>query len=245
MDGQRSFPWEGPGASPDPEPGRPDRRFSELAKLGHDVTQPVHALQLIAQQLEVLPEGSAREEAVAQLHGVSDSIASMFRNLLDYARLDSGGVESAATPLKIGPLLARVMSDHMQRSRPKGLHFGLIGDTALAVRADPVWMDCIIDHLLDNAVKYTRAGQVVVRCRREGSLARLEVLDTGAGMAAEELGQVQRAFYRGASARALSVDGIGLGLTNATLLARLMQGDIVVHSEPGAGSQVVLTLPSA
>lgn len=245
MDGQRSLPWQEPNTAPTPEPGRPDWRLAELAKLGHDVTQPVHALQLIAQQLEALPEGAARNAAVAELQGVSDSIASMFRNLLDYARLDAGGLQPHSTRLRIGALLSRILADHMQRGRPKGLQLGLLGDTALTVRADPMLLDCIVDHLLDNAVKYTREGQVLVRCRREGSLARLEVLDTGVGMAADELGQAQRAFYRGSAAQSLSVDGIGLGLTNATLLARLMQGDIVLHSEPGVGSRVVLTLPSA
>ena len=220
-------------------------RVAELAPLGHDLVQPVHAMQLLVQQLASLPAGASSDDSLAQLQGVSDTITSMFRNLLDYARLDAGAITPQAVALRVGPLVSRVMSDHARRHQGKDLRCGLIGDTAVATLADPTLLDRIIDQLLDNAFKYTPSGHILVRCRHEGAFLHLEVLDSGIGLGDCELGQAQRAFFRGASARALGVDGIGLGLTNATWMAQLMGGDIVLGSERGQGSRAELTLPMA
>ena len=239
---QTSWP-DSPSLSPRPSPS--PRRVAELAPLGHDLVQPVHAMQLLVQQLASMPPGAPTGESLAQLQGVSDTITSIFRNLLDYARLDAGAITPQPVVLRVGPMLSRVMSDHARRHQGKDLRCGLIGDTALATRADPTLVDRIFDQLLDNAFKYTPSGHILVRCRQEGAFLHVEVLDSGVGLGDCELEQAQRAFFRGGSARTLDVDGIGLGLTNATWMAQMMGGDIVLNSEPGQGSRAELTLPMA
>ena len=241
---ERESSWPDPRpVSPIPSP--PPRRMADLAPLGHDLVQPVHAMQLLVQQLASMPPGAPTGESLAQLQGVSDTITSIFRNLLDYARLDAGAITPQPVFLRVGPMISRVMSDHARRHQGKDLRCGLIGDTSLATRADPTLVDRVFDQLLDNAFKYTPSGHILVRCRHEGAFLHVEVLDSGVGLGDSELGQAQRAFFRGASARALGVDGVGLGLTNATWMAQLMGGDIALCSERGQGSRAELTLPMA
>lgn len=220
-------------------------RIGALAELGHDLVQPVHAMQLLVHQLQAVSEESARQELVTQLQGVSETIASMFRNLLDCARLDAGSLQPCLDTVRLSPLLARVLGDHAIRCRPRNLRLGMMGSTALWVRADPMLLDRILDNLLDNAVKFTPSGQVVVHCSRKDATVRIEIADTGVGMVCADVDNAQRPFFRGASAHELGLDGMGLGLANATVLARLMGGDVALRSAPGLGTTVVLTLPSA
>lgn len=220
-------------------------RMGGLAGLGHDLVQPVHAMQLLVHQLRAFPGDPLQQDLIGQLQGVSDTIASMFRNLLDCARLDAGALQPCLDAVRISPLLARVLNDHMRRCSHKALRMGMMGSTALWVRADPMLLDRILDNLLDNAVKFTPAGQVLVRCCLDEDMVRIEIADTGVGMGCAELDHAQRPFFRGASAHGLGLDGMGLGLTNATVLARLMGGDVDLQSVQGQGTTVVLTLPSA
>jgi signal transduction histidine kinase len=112
------------------------------------------------------------------------------------------------------------------------------------VLADPHWLHQVITNLLTNALKLTPAGgRVAISTERSGSDAILRVTDTGVGISAEDLPRIFDRFFRGQQAAQIS--GSGIGLAVAAELAQAHGGRLAAASEPGHGTQVTLSLPSA
>jgi CheY-like chemotaxis protein len=110
------------------------------------------------------------------------------------------------------------------------------------VRADEQRLRQILINLLGNAVKFTTQGEVRLRVRHQREMARIDIVDTGPGMSAEELARVFEPFARGSAAGSASAGGTGLGLTISKMLTELMGGEMTVTSTPGQGSTFSLRL---
>ena len=109
------------------------------------------------------------------------------------------------------------------------------------VRSDPVLLRSILQNLISNAIRYTATGGVIVGTRRRGNEWRIDVVDTGIGIAPDQIAAIFQEFHqvrRGGS-------GIGLGLAIVERSARLIGASLEVASEPGRGSRFSLTLPAA
>lgn len=215
-----------------------------LASASHDLLQPVHALLLLASLSRDLPEGPRREDVLKQLHITAESIDSMFRGLLDLARFDAGTLQPQLTAMPVAHVLRAVQAAYQSRCADKGVLLTVATPPGVYVHADPAMFDRIVRNLVDNAVKFTPRGEIVVRCMQQGATVIIEVQDSGVGIAQADLAHVQEAFYRGSSAREVEADGVGLGLANSTQMARLLHGDIHIESEHGKGSTVRFTLPA-
>jgi two-component system CheB/CheR fusion protein len=126
----------------------------------------------------------------------------------------------------------------------KGLTFRVVPSEASA-RADVSLVTQILRNLLTNAIKYTRAGWVALRCLHEQSSVRLEVLDTGIGIRADKLQYIYDEFYQIRVPSNSTRDGYGLGLSIVQRIASLLNAKLDVRSEFGKGSLFALTLPVA
>jgi signal transduction histidine kinase len=126
-------------------------------------------------------------------------------------------------------------------------------DIALSVAADTTALVCghaemlreVVINLMDNAVKYTPAGRVDVRVRRNDEAVTLEVADTGVGMTPAERTQATDRFFRAASVNTVDVAGSGLGLALVDQIVRWHGGTLNIASEPGDGTTVTVRLPRA
>ena len=216
-----------------------------LASASHDLLQPVHALLLLASLSRDLPEGPRRDDVLRQLHTTAEAIDAMFRGLLDLARFDAGTLQPQLTAMPVAHVLRAVQAAYQARCADKGVLLTVATPPGLFVHADPAMFDRIVRNLVDNAVKFTPRGEIQVRCSESDGLVAIEVQDSGVGIAAADLAHVQEAFYRGASAREVEADGVGLGLANSTQMARLLHGDITITSQPGHGTTVRFTLPAS
>jgi len=115
------------------------------------------------------------------------------------------------------------------------------------VRSDPVLVERVLRNLIANAVKYTQQGGVLVSCRPRDAGEprwRVEVWDTGPGIADTERERIFEEFYQGTNTERDRRGGLGLGLSIVRRLARLLQLPLALHSQPGRGTRFVLDLPA-
>ncbi len=221
------------------------RQFA--ADASHELRTP---LTIIKGDLDVLlrrrraPE--EYEEVVRDVDEEVTRLAGLVEDLLTLARADSGQAELAHEFVYLDALVGEVAVGMRRLAEAKGIavETELAPDVALV--GDPARLRRLVVNLLGNAVKYTSAGgRIAVTLGVEGGLARLDVADTGIGIAPEDLPHVFDRFFRADKARARAEGGTGLGLAIARWCAETHGGRIEVRSRPGEGSVFTVLLPPA
>ncbi|HZH26621.1 MAG TPA: ATP-binding protein [Azospirillaceae bacterium] len=215
-----------------------------LAAASHDLRQPFQAIRLFHSLLETELPPQRRAEAHARLGEALTAGEELLRALLDVSILDAGQVKP-----KVGAVpLRAVVEAEVGHIRPmadaKGLRV-LLGPSDALVRTDPVLLKRILRNLLDNAIRYTERGGILVGCRRRGGTCRVEVWDTGAGIEADQLPRIFEEFYQIGNPERDRRQGLGLGLSVVQRMARLLEHEVTVRSVPGRGSVFTLVIPLA
>jgi len=220
-------------------------RRNLVADVAHELRTPIAILQA---GHEALLDGVA-EPTRAELGSLRDEVlrlARMVGDLQTLAAADAAALNLARTPGDLAELAAAAADSLARRFEAAGLTL----DRKLApapVLADAHWLHQVITNLLTNALKFTPAGgRVTISTGRHGTEAVLQVTDTGAGIAAEDLPRIFDRFFRGQ--RAAQISGSGIGLTVAAELVQAHGGRLTARSEttgPGQGTQMTLSLPSA
>ena len=224
-----------------------------LARIRHDVRQPLQALGLF---VAALPDTRAAAAQPA-LHG---EIAACVADLevaisvaLDFVRADSGTLQADVREIPIGPLLYKAHLRLARRAQDKGLSMRVV-PTSLAVESDPDLLEALVFNLLAHAIANTQSGGIVIGCRRAGSrFFRLEIRDSGDGRSEDALSSLR-------TAAALDTDipdgqrvadnppaaqQPEVPLATAALLSHALGVRMQIRSTPGRGSQVTLRLRRA
>jgi signal transduction histidine kinase/ActR/RegA family two-component response regulator len=206
-----------------------------LAAASHDLRQPMHALGLFVTQLkersgnsDTLPLIERVESAVTALQGLLDA-------LLDVSRLDAGVVTPNIADFSANSLLERIETAFAAEADAKELRFR-VRRSRCTLRSDPVLLERILINLVANALRYTTTGGILVGCRSRGEHVRIEVWDTGIGVDPEHQQAIFQEFFQVVNPERDRTKGLGLGLSIAARLARLLGGRIEVKSRPGRGS---------
>lgn len=212
-----------------------------LSNVSHELRTPLNGVlgmaEVIGQDL-VTPRQRERLEI---LKASGHQQLRLIEELLDVVRLGDGTVTLDVHPFKPEVLLRRLASEHRGAVATKGLKLkveAMKGEW----RGDVVHVEKLLAALLHNAIRFTAAGEVTLRAVAHEGLT-FEVQDTGPGMTRTETTRLFDAFTQGDESRTRVADGLGLGLTVAHGLARLMGGRIEVESAPGAGSLFRVVLP--
>jgi CheY-like chemotaxis protein/anti-sigma regulatory factor (Ser/Thr protein kinase) len=181
---------------------------------------------------------------VASVRTSVEALEELFAQLLDLSRLDAGGLEPARASVALGPLLARLAADFAPQANAAGLALRIV-PTRLAVDTDPVLLERILRNLVANAVRYTPAGGVVIGVRRRAAAVRVDVIDSGIGIAELDRARVFDEFVQLAAAPRHHAGGrgMGLGLAIVRRLAALCGHQVELASTPGRGSRFSITLP--
>ena len=214
-----------------------------LAAASHDLRQPLYALSLFSASLGEL---RLDEEGRAVVGNIQDSIGAMeklFDGLLDLSKLDAGVVQPMVRPVCVDALFDRLS----QYFRPIATKAGLdlrFRSNGEWVASDAVLLEQVLGNLLANAIRYTRQGGVLVSARTHAAGVRLEVWDTGIGIAADDLARVFDEFVQVGNAERDRRHGLGLGLSIARRSAALVGAAIAVASRPGRGSCFGLVQPA-
>jgi len=213
-----------------------------LATASHDLRQPLQTLALLSGALRRMAKDADLSATVAQQEVAIGVMARLLNTLLDISKLESGAIKPVLTNWQVVALFDQMRSEFIGLARDKGLQLE-VESSALWVHSDLLLIGQILRNLVSNAIKYTKRGRVLLRCQAESGLVRIEVTDTGIGMAPEELEHIYEEFYQiGVSANA-SREGYGLGLSIVSRIVKLLDLKLAVRSEVGKGSTFSLTLP--
>lgn len=179
---------------------------------------------------------SVLEEALLLQHIIDD--------LRDLSAADAGELRLSKAPVPVADVLAQTAHAHRADADASGVRLTVTADEAALVDADPVRLRQMAGNLLSNAIRHTPHGGTVTLSARvtEGSV-RIDVADTGAGIAPDELPHVFERFWRAEKSRSRQTGGSGLGLSIVRKLAEAHGGTVTAHSTPGAGAVFRLTLP--
>ena len=208
-------------------------RFVAIAS--HDLRQPVHALGLFAATLQKRLQHTPDEPLVRNFLRAVEDLERSFNSMLDISRLDGSNATPLMHTFPLRDLFRRLQMQYAGQAELSGL--GLRFSTGgKSVTSDPQLLERIIGNLVQNAIKYTTQGGVVVVARSTTTHVNVEVWDTGAGMAASELPRVFQEFYQVAPGRRDRSHGLGMGLAIVKRLAVLLGHRLEVASRPGRGT---------
>ncbi len=212
-------------------------KTSFLAAASHDLRQPIQAINLFRDAL-VRTELSGEQRKIADLLSKSvDSLHELLYALLDISKLDAGQIKPQMSDVRVEELFEAIASESSTLAQRKGLRFKLYYPfKSLVLRTDSGLVLSVLRNLTDNAFKYTDRGGVLVGARRRGGRGVIQVWDTGIGIEAADGERVFDECFQIANPTRDRSKGLGLGLSIARRLARLLQGEVSFRSRPGRGS---------
>ena len=221
-----------------------DEKTRFFASASHDLRQPLHAIALFGAVLERELQGHSAGQHANRLMQAVHVMGASLDTMLDMSRLDAGVVhpELSATPMQ--PMLQALNQMFASRAEEKGLQLRL-RTTDAWVKTDPQLLQRLLANLVENAIKYTDQGGVLVLARVKQGEVWIEVVDTGRGIAPENHEQIFEAFYQIDNPGRDRSQGLGMGLSIVRRLAHLLHHPLQLTSRPGAGTRFRLTLPLA
>jgi signal transduction histidine kinase/Na+/proline symporter/CheY-like chemotaxis protein len=217
-----------------------DAKSRFLAAIGHDLLQPLHAAHLFADTLQQRSIGEQRELA-AQIGSALDTTTDLLSTLLDMSRLEAGGLVPELRVFPLSEVLDPLVAQFRVLAAERGLQLHFVATRAW-VHSDPQLLRRVLQNFLANALRYTRSGRVLLGVRRCGPDLRIEVHDSGPGIAADQREIIFEEFRRGEQAPGL---GLGLGLAIAKRIAGLLGAALSLHSVAERGSCFAIHVPHA
>jgi len=212
-----------------------------LAIASHDLRQPVHAIGLFAATLDKRLRGTAEEALVRNLNRAIDGLDQSFNVMLDISRLDAGAIEPRIQHFPVRDLFRRLHMHFAGQAEQKGLSLRL-SPGGKSVSSDPQLLERVLGNLVQNAIKYTDRGGVVVVARSTASHLSIEVWDSGIGIAADDLRRVFDEFFQVGRSERARAQGLGMGLAIVKRLVSLLGHELTVSSRPGRGTMFRLRI---
>ncbi len=219
-----------------------------LANMSHEIRTPLTAILGYAELLldPTLDDEERRQHALT-IRRNGDHLLAIINDILDISKIEAGRMTVETIPTSPRVLLEEVCSLMNVRALAKGIALRLVVDGTLpaGVRTDPTRLRQILLNIVGNAIKFTQAGEVVIRaCFLDAPepVLRFEVSDTGLGLTTEEISRLFAAFTQADTSTTRRFGGTGLGLSISKRLAQMLGGDISVASVPGKGSTFTITV---
>ena len=225
------------------EANRAKSRF--LAMASHDLRQPLQTLALLNGTLRRTVTDPQALEALCQQEQSIAAMSRLLNALLDISKLESGAVRPEPTDFAVAAIFDELRGEFASIAAGKGLTLE-VEPSPVCVHSDRSLIEQVLRNLLSNAIKYTRRGRVALHCLlASDALVRIQVLDTGIGIPADELGSIYDEFYQIGLPASGSRDGYGLGLSIVKRIAELLDLTLEVRSQVGRGSSFSVLLPAA
>ena len=206
-----------------------------LAEASHDLRQPLHAINLFTVSLHQTGLNENQRAIVDRIDRALQSVARLFRSLLDMSKLDSGSLNPVIEPVHLGELLSDVVQQNLQSAEWNGTDLRLV-DCDRVVLTDQALLGTMVQNLVSNAIKHSAGRGVVLGCRRSRGLLAIEVWDQGEGISEDHLPKLFDEFYQVRKRGDPDRQGVGLGLSIVKRLAELLSLEISVRSQPGKGT---------
>lgn len=221
-----------------------EARSAFLANMSHEIRTPLNGLLgMIALSLDG-PLNAEQQQQLSIAHDSGKVLVELLNDILDLSKFDAGQLELEHIPFDLGSLIEDTANLLSQNAAPSVELTCLIDPHFPAlVLGDPTRVRQIVSNLLSNALKFTRFGRVDVRLSTFGDGVRIEVCDTGIGIAQEAQVKIFQPFTQAGAGITRQFGGTGLGLALTYNLCEAMQGRLTISSEAGFGSQFCADLP--
>ncbi len=222
-----------------------------LSMMSHELRTPLNAIGGYSELIRLGLQGPVTPEQLEFLNRIqraSKHLQTLIGDILDFARLDANKMQFTIRSVNVGLVVTEAAELLALQMTDAGIAFNRTsgeGDTVAIADWDKLRQ--IFVNLFTNAIKFTSVtGRIGVRCMRDGDVVRIDVTDTGRGIARENLVRIFEPFVQVDSGPTPARDqGVGLGLAICRAFARGMGGEITAESEPGKGSTFTLTLRAA
>ncbi len=224
------------------EADRSKTRF--LAAASHDLRQPMQSILLFTEALQPHIKDAAGRAKMTHLHNSLDALRGLLDSLLDVSRLDADIVTPQFEDFPVSEVIGPLSAAYAAVAREKGLGWQ-VSACAAQVCSDRVLLGRILRNLIENAVRYTAAGEISIDCTLWNGSLLIEVRDTGIGIPPEHRHRIFEEFHQVGNPERDRTQGLGLGLAIVRRLSRLLNHPITVTSEPGQGSTFTLSVPLA
>jgi signal transduction histidine kinase len=212
-----------------------------LAFVSHDLLQPLNAARLNLSTLEEAAPNDEVRRFARQIDLALTSLEDLIRTLLDMSKLDAGAMRPDVATVALESVLSPLRDEFLALAAARGLKLH-VRPSGAYVRTDPLLLRRILQNLVNNALRYTRRGGVLLGARARGDIVRIEVCDTGPGIAPERREAIFEEFQREGGP---GDGGFGLGLSIVRRLAQALDHRIDLSSRVGFGSTFAISLPAA
>jgi two-component system CheB/CheR fusion protein len=217
-----------------------------LAAASHDLRQPLQSLALLTGLLAKAAEGERAQSLIGRLDQTLVTMSGMLNTMLDINQIEAGVVRAEPVDFVIGDLIERVRGEFIVQAQNQKLELRAVRSNRV-IHSDPAMIEQMLRNLISNALKYTRRGKILLGCRQQGDILRIEVWDTGVGIAAAELDAIFDEYHQIDNAARERSLGLGLGLSIVQRLGDLLGHRVGVRSLPSRGSvfSIDVALPKA
>ena len=218
-----------------------------LSNVSHELRTPLTSILAFVETLEdgAIDDPRDGRRFVSIIRRNAERMHTLIEDILELSAIESGITQVEPARLRLSPAVQEAMGALSAKAAARGV--GLVNEVAAeaVVTADPRRLEQMLLNLIDNAIKFSRAGGRVVVTHEAGEQDRVSVTDTGEGIPAEHLPRIFERFYRVDRARSREMGGTGLGLAIVKHLARAHGGEVSVRSDTGEGSTFTIELPHA
>jgi two-component system, sensor histidine kinase len=214
-----------------------------LAAASHDLRQPLQTLSLLNAALGRVAEPRSRVADIASNQAQAvNSMSELLSSLLDISKLEAGAVKPDIENCSVQRIFERLRGQFSAQAEAKGLTL-IVDECEDTVHTDPTLLEQIVQNLVANAIRYTIAGLVQLRCLHDSAFVRIDVLDSGIGIPSDQLQLIFEEFYQAPQVGQKRKEGLGLGLSIVRRVADLLDLRLEVESTPGKGSRFTLSVP--
>jgi len=220
-------------------------KTSFLAAASHDLRQPLQAQRLFTEAICARTQQSDLSALGDQILASQNAMQLMLDGLLDISRLDAGTVEPNLHKVSLHDLFFRLSADFSALAEEKGLQLHLHWPPKEAtLHSDLGLLESILRNLLNNAIRYTQQGGVMLAARKRGQHWRIDVRDSGIGIPPQQQQEVFEEFRQLGNPERDRSKGLGLGLSIVQRLCRLLDYPLTLYSRPHKGSVFAITVPA-
>lgn len=215
-----------------------------LAAASHDLLQPLNAARLFTSALSQEMDASDMKRTIGHIDNSLQAAEELLSTLLDISKLDAGALTPRRTHFALADIIRPLRAEFEVMAEDRGLDLVVV-PTGAWVDSDPQMLRRIVQNFLSNAVRYTQEGRVLLGCRRQGGRLSIQVWDSGPGIPESKQAEIFQEFRRldQASRHKESEKGLGLGLSIADRMSRVLDHPIAVRSREGFGTMFAVSVP--
>ncbi|MBO6828345.1 MAG: HAMP domain-containing histidine kinase, partial [Muricauda sp.] len=223
-------------------------KSSFLSNISHELRTPLNLIMAVACSLKEEKQDKELEEKCKMILNSSKNLLGHIEDILDFTVIEKGDQELKEVPFELKPALQRILNQQRKKALAKGLEFKSSVDKGLPSRivGDKAKLTQILNHLLDNAIKFTNVGgvEIAIDCNKKGNqtLLQFTIKDTGIGISKEKMSTVFESFTKKSFMDKREFSGLGLGLYIVKTYVDLQEGTVEFASNEPKGTICKLNL---